>query len=293
MVFGLSKKKQIDEREAEGEVEQIFHEVMQTLRVTGVSFVFRALARREKSLNALWETIRPNAQTRVFEDAADAVRAQAVSEADQLGRLNVSASVSLGESQAYQIKAALDLYHYLNPKLLVILSAARLSLTGQHVRELIEGTGFLELTERGAPEKMYPMELVPEEPKEERLADLFEDIKQALGLPSIPCEYRTLALWPDYLIEAWTRLRTTGVRNEYNQAAERVRQAAREGARRLPYPMLSREQLEELGEDTDDIIETTETFEDALAPLTVNMALLQLDWHDLRRLLTSPFPAAR
>ncbi|RJP14837.1 MAG: hypothetical protein C4520_21070 [Candidatus Abyssobacteria bacterium SURF_5] len=292
MVFGLSRKKQIDEYEAEGEVERIYHEIRQTFRVSGINLIFRTWARYDKFFLVLWNSIRPNAGTRLFEDAADSVRAQAVLRAGRLDRLRVPANVSLGESQAYQLKAALDLYHYINPKLLVMASAVRLSLTGGRVRETIEGAKFLEMIERGVPEKMYPMEMISEDPKEERINELFADIRQVLNLPSINSDYRTLALWPDYLIEAWKRLRPMIGRQDYVEAAEEVRQVARDSAGRLPYPVISREQLEELGEDAGEITQITEKFEDILAPLIINIALFQLDWHDRRQLVLSPFPAA-
>ncbi len=292
MVFGLSKKKQISEYEAEGEIERIYHEIRQTLRVSGVNLIFRTWARNEKFLVALWETLRPNAGSRTCEVASDAVRAEAVMAAEQLGRLNVRQNVRLGESQTYHIQAALDLYHYIDPKLLVLISAVRLAFSREYVHELIEGAKFLEMIERGVPEKMYPMEMVDEDTKDERISDIFSDIKQTLSLPSIISDYRTLALWPDYLAEAWIRLKPLVDRPEYVQASEKVRQKAREGARQLPYPILSREQLDEMGEDVGDILETTEKFENLVAPLIVNISLLQLDWHGRERLMLSPFPAA-
>jgi hypothetical protein len=290
-MFGL-KKKPVDEHEAEGEVERVYHEIRQTLRVTGINLVFRIWARYEKFFPAMWETIRANAATRIFEDASDAVRAQAVRAADGLGRLNVSKSVKLGESQAYQIKAALDLYHYINPKLLLIVSAVRLALAGEHEQELIEGAKFVELIEGGVPEKMYPMEMVSEDPKEDKLQEVFSDIKRTLAIGSINSDYRTLALWPDYLVEGWRRMNPFLLTKEYVEAAHEVRQKARAGAFELPYPVISREGLEETGEDFAEIMDTAQKFENLLAPLILNIALFQLDWHDPQRLMVSPFPAA-
>lgn len=292
MVFGLTKKKQIEEHEAEGAIERVYHEIRQTLRVSGVNLIFRTLARYDKFLPAMWETLRPNAGTRVFEDAADAVRARAVTEAEALDRLNVPANVRLGESQTYQIKAALDLYHYINPKLLVLVSGMRFALTGGFTREEIEGAKFLEQIERGIPSRMYPMEMAADEPKDQRLSDLFDDMKETCSLPSINSDYRTLALWPDYLAEAWRRLKPLVRRQDYLGAAEKVRMLARDGARELPYPILSRERLSELGEDIDEIGGVIEKFEDILAPLIINIALFELDFHNRERLIGSPFPAA-
>lgn len=40
-MFGLSKPKQVEEHEAAGEIERIYHEIRETLRVTGINLNFR------------------------------------------------------------------------------------------------------------------------------------------------------------------------------------------------------------------------------------------------------------
>jgi hypothetical protein len=94
------------------------------------------------------------------------------------------------------------LYHYINPKLLLFTSSIKLALDGEPIGQKSVDS-HLELITRGAPAKMYPMEMVAEKPQDKRLRDLFDDIKQTLSLSSINSDYRTLALWPDYLAAAW------------------------------------------------------------------------------------------
>lgn len=74
-------------------------------------------------LPALWEAVCPNAETRVFEEAADRLRAEAMRRVETLGTLDAPLFASLGESQAYHVRAALALYHYVNPKLSILTSA--------------------------------------------------------------------------------------------------------------------------------------------------------------------------
>lgn len=351
MLLGLGKPKPVPEHEAEGEVERVYHEIRQTLRVTGVNLNFRTWAAYGKFLPAMWDAVRPNAETRAFENAADQVRMRAVLAADKLGRLGVPAAVRLGDSQAFQIRAALDLYHYVNPKLLVLTSAVRLALDGEPVgpdatggggtgsertgsgqpapagegepsRQRSGGTGErdetgaggaapegaatgqgaadelgggarLELLERGAPGSMYPMEMVDEDPADPRLRAVFRDIRETLSLESINSDYRTLALWPDYLANAWVRLKPTVVEDDYRRAGNELRESARALARRLPHPVpLSRRLVEDLGVDADEVTERTASFERLLPPLILNVALLALDWRAPDHLAASPFPAA-
>jgi hypothetical protein len=110
----------------------------------------------------MWDAIRPNLETRVYESAADRVRAEAVGMAGQLGRPDIRNRLLLGESESYQIHKALDLYHYINPKLLVLTSAMRLALMGEQITAG-SGQADCELIERGVPARMYPMEIVSDE----------------------------------------------------------------------------------------------------------------------------------
>ncbi|MBI2876551.1 MAG: hypothetical protein HYY20_06690 [Candidatus Tectomicrobia bacterium] len=291
-MLGLGKHKQVTEYEAEGEIDRVYYEIKQTLRVTGINLNFRVWAGYKNFLPAMWEAVRPNVETRIFEDAADRVRAEAVSAAEALGKLDAASKVHLGESQIYQIKSALDLYHYINPKLLVLTSAVRLALVGEQIgQESKPGMG-IELIERGVP-LMYPMEMVSEEVEDKRTHDLFEDIKRTLSLSSINSDYRTLALWPNYLAAAWERLKPTIQGDEYVHASDRLREISRTRARALPYPiLLSSERVEELGEDPHKVMKTIEEFERLLPSLILNIALFELDWRSPEVLVRSPFPAA-
>lgn len=292
-MLGFGKPKQVTEYEAEGEIERVFHEIKQTLRVTGINLNFRTWAGYEKFFPAMWDAVRPNAGTRAFEAAADRVRAEAVRAARQLGLLDIQMRAALGESQAYRLRAALDLYHYINPKLLVFTSAVKLALDGEQPERVGKASADVELIERGVPARMYPMEMVSTEPEEERIRKLFEDIKQTLSLSSINSDYRTLALWPDYLADGWEKLKPIVQSDEYRQASDNLRETARSLAQRLLLPVpLSRERAEELGEDADEISKTTEKFERLLPSLIINIALFSLDWKTPETLAQSPFPAA-
>ncbi len=289
-MFGKGKRKQVTEREAEGETERVYHEIKQCFRVTGVNLNFRTWAGYEKFFPVMWDATRPMVETQAFEEASDRVRAEAVRAAENLGRLDATKSVRLGESQVYQIQSALDLYHYINPKLLVFTAILELALKGERIGD--EATK-LELIERGAPPRMYPMEMVAEEPDDARTREMFDDIKKTLSLSSINSDYRTLALWTDYLAAGWDKLKPIVKSDEYKQASESLRETAREVARRLPHTTsLTRERVENLGEDTDEIIETTRKFERILPSLIINIALFQFDWRTPETLARSPFPAA-
>ncbi len=290
-MLGLGKKKPVPEHEAEGEIERVYHEIRQVLRVTGVNLNLRTWATFENFLPPMWDALRSNLETRAFESAADRIRSDAVGAVAGLPRLDALASVRLGESQRYQIERALDLYHYINPKLLVLTSAVLLALDGEKIGRGVAGAP--ERIERGEPAKMFPMEMVAEEPEEKAVSELFDDIKTTLALPTINSDYRTLALWPDYLATAWQKLKPLLGQSGYKQAAEALRETSRSLARELPLPFeFSRERVSELDEDADAVVEKTRKFEELLPPLILNIAILQLDWKTPDTLRESPFPAA-
>lgn len=101
------------------------------------------------------------------------------------------------------------------------------------------GTGenaAAERIQRGEPPGMFPMEMAPEESDDEALQAAFEDIKNTLELPSINSDYRTLGLWPEYLAVVWQKLKPQVTEDRYRQAADALRQIARDLAPSSPFP---------------------------------------------------------
>lgn len=288
-MFGLGKPTPIAEWAAEGRMEQTYHEIRQTLRVTGVNLNFRTWATFGEFLPEMWEAFRANAGTRGFDEAANRLRAEAASAASGFGPPAIRKQVTLGESQAYQIGAALDLYHHVNPKLLLLTAAVRCILDG----ETIVGTGTG--TERllgGAPLRMAPMEMESDDPDDQQVKKIFDDIKETLQLPSINSDYRTLALWPDYLAAAWNRLKPLTQQPGYRSAADALRETARSLARQLPHRFtLDRARLEKDGVDVSEVAATTARFEQLLPGLILNIAWLEHDWRETEALTRPPFPA--
>lgn len=73
-MFGLNRHEPVSEHEASGEIERVYHEIRQTLRVTVVNLNFRTWAAYGDFLPFLWDAISPNSQTKAFGSAADQLR---------------------------------------------------------------------------------------------------------------------------------------------------------------------------------------------------------------------------
>ena len=82
----LRRPRPITEIAAPPEAEELFHEIKQSFRITGVPFTFRAYAAEGRFLARLWEAARPNVETRAFEEGADRLREEIVAAADGMGR---------------------------------------------------------------------------------------------------------------------------------------------------------------------------------------------------------------
>ncbi len=66
MVFGFGKPKPVKETEAEGEIERCFHEIKQSMRVSGINLNFRTWAGFDKFSPVMCDQMRPVVETRQF-----------------------------------------------------------------------------------------------------------------------------------------------------------------------------------------------------------------------------------
>ena len=285
----MARAKQVSERDADGEVERVYHELRQVLRVTGVDVSLRLWAAFPRFFASMWEAMAPNVETRAFEEAADRLRDEALDAAAEWEELGAWDAVMLGPSQRFHVRGVLELYGALQPKVLLLVSAVRLALVAEPVgRNAVPGA--VERVERGAPARMAAMEWVSERPDDALLRSLFADMVKTVGQPGVPGEYRALALWPEYLEAAWSRLKPRMAEDDFVHAAEALGRSARREARALPYGVtLSREWVASQGEDAAAVFRVTDALERRLPVLLLNLAQLTLDAPEVER---RPVPAA-
>ncbi len=270
------------------DVDRVYHEIRQCLRITGVPRYFDAWAEKPRLLGAVWLGARPAVETRAFEEAADRVRAEAVALADPMGRLSALGRAGLGESQAFQAQAAVLLFHYLDAKLLVLNAAVQLALEAAPVSRDGGAAADCELVERGASERMAMLEAVDEKSPDHVTARVFRELKKAPG-GRLPSDALQLALWPGYLEAAWERLRPLAAGQDYARACARLRELSRALAAALPRPVSLGGALG--SQDAADAAALAREYQGALPGAVLNAALLALDWQAPEILRRSPFPA--
>lgn len=288
------RRETVAEHEATGDTERVFHEIRQTFRVTGINLNFGTWAAYPEIFPLAWDALRPNVETPAFEDAADEIRRQAVLAAAGLPGVDALARAELGESQRFRLRGALDLFHYVDPKLLVFTAALRRALEGELPGPTLigpEGPPRVRL-ERGAPEDMHAMEMVDEAPEDPRVRAVFEDMKQTLGLEAVSSEYRALALFPSYLEAAWRHLKPLAGDGPYQRAAGQLREVARSVASSLPHAVdLSPGRLRPPASAVHgEFLAEVERFERLLPSLVLNVSLLVLEGQPAERAMASPFP---
>jgi hypothetical protein len=271
------KKSPVREADAHGELEDVYHDIRQTFRVTGINLNFRTWASFDGVLELFWGAMRDNAGALAFELAADQLRERAVLCALEPGPVRVLEQTRLGESQRFQVIRALELYHYVNPKLLLFTSAVRLALEGTSVGRG-ERTGQVQRVPRGPPPRMAEMEMVDEGAADRRVRRLFGRIQKTLGLRSVNSDYRTLALWPDYLERAWAGLEPLVREQAWSHRSEELRALCRALTATLPYRVeLNAGQLKALKANPKEVLRTTAYFEELLPGLTIQIAALTVD----------------
>lgn len=237
----------------------------------------------------MWDAIRPNVETRAFEDASDRLRSEAVKAADRAGRAAARQHVGLGESQAFHIRETLRLFHYLEVKHLLLFSMVAQALDGDPATLVESGPDLAALIERGEPDDMLPMDAL-DQPSDREEAKLFESVQSALDDPVVPSVFLSLALWPRYLTTAWERIKPLMESNGYEEDTGRLLRLSRTLALQLPHKVdLMKSSMH--GEDLDALIVAAEKFERSAACMSLNVAILALDWNSPEEIARSPFPA--
>jgi hypothetical protein len=279
----------IQEWGADDDTERVFHEAKQILRLSGVPSAFRAWASLDRFFPIMWDAMRPNVETRTFEEVSDHLRATAVRLASRLGKLGARPRVWLGQSQAYHLQGILDVYHYADAKLLLFASAMRRAIETQG--SVSAQPAPVEFIERGVPAKMLPLELANED-DDPRVRRALQELDSLVGSHAVDGEYRSLALWPNYLLAVSERLVPILRSEPYIRASNELFDVARDLIRVLPYPIaLSRDRLKALGQNTSSILSVTAAVERGLPGAAIQIALMSLEWRPAEVLVRSPFPA--
>ncbi len=284
--------KEIPEQQASEELVRLYLDIKRTLRAPIVNLLYRIWA-AEGSLPLLWTTAHPNLQTIDFENKSDSLRVQAVEEIAYDVEVPVQESrmraLNLSAGDLENIRRELDVFHYVNPKLLLHCALLKRALGFLGYR----GTGQpLGQIEPGVPPDM-PKEIVMVDPQsaDPELRSLFVEIRERLRLPAVNSDYRALAKWPDYLRLAWMDLRQYQESTYYEVHQKSLRNYAMELVHGLPYSArITSEDAKQAGVDRGKLNKQIDPFFELLPGLILNIAFLKIAWDGAGEARKSPYP---
>ncbi|MGE3857209.1 MAG: halocarboxylic acid dehydrogenase DehI family protein [Dehalococcoidia bacterium] len=252
------------------EADAILAEMRAALRVPYTPEPLARLAEAEGYLAFVWPQIAPSVATAGFLgsarymadmaiDAVEAVYEPQLTRADLL-----DAGLSLGDLA--DLEATVDLFHYAQPQLLLVIAA----LAEAFDRPQVGGQGrpdARDLTDRERAHLALPARLVP--PATQPLPEVAE----ALGVDAAPDLYRAVAAWPGYLQVAWEELQHLVAYPDFRRRGRALYFYARSGARFLAQPVRANaDALRDAGL-APEAIEAAKRTLDAALPATATMMM--------------------
>ena len=256
----------------------IFWEIQQALGIPELRVYYPALAVYPHFLQLHWNTVRPLVQSGEFFACADRLRADAYTRAHNYLRIpDLCARLQepqLGATARQELTAAMDLFHYLNPLLLLLFCAQMQALEGP------VGEAKAPLMPNSHPVYAESPVLVHEQDASAPVRRRYEEIRRVLELPYVNSEYEAMARFPVLLDVYWDLLKRLLQSPVYQESQYGIRESAWSLVRELPGPIeLSIEQLLDAGmkqENIGPVVRILDLFVRNLSGLLINVAIAKI-----------------
>ena len=227
-------------------------EITAGLRTSFVPSVVHQLADIEGFLHAVWPQLAPSVDTAGFLGSALYMADMALGAVEEvydeptLSRESLLAG-GLSEADLDRVIAVLDVFHWLQPQLLLLLAA----LAEAHDAPSVGGQGRPEPRERSEREQAHidtPVDLASPQ------AGLLPEVPVELQLDAPPDLYRAIAVWPGYFDAVWDELQHLVAYPLFRQRGRALYFYARSSSRFLAVPLQADDAaLGEAGMRADDI----------------------------------------
>ena len=222
----------VTEEEADDDTRRLFIEIKRSLGLPFLKLFYPALAVYPAFLRLHWDCVRPIAGSRELFDAADCLRADAYTRAHNyfhMPDLSAHRGPARSDTEAVDIAAVADFYHYVEP-LLLLLACYQI--------QAMEGAAG-QAGDRPTPQKPpalpdAPSCVVEEASISPALKKQFEEIRRLLGVPFINPEYLSFACRPNFFSAYWDALKQMLASPVYDECRYGVRSTAWSLASRLP-----------------------------------------------------------
>jgi len=225
------------DHEASAEIKAIYSELKTTLQVPWVGMITRAYARYPTFFSTLWKGLREVRASVPYVEAAMELRYKVERDVRALAPPSLGRTLrSIGYTEdeirhlweVFEIFShGNNIYHPLVVTALVLLEGGELGsdqtsierFSGSHAPDVGVELVFMEV-HHGTPD----------------IRALYDNIKEALGLPYVNSDYRALARWPSYLALAWQELKPVIGRPAYLAVVEAYHNRSVELCQELPNP---------------------------------------------------------
>jgi hypothetical protein len=273
------KLKLVREREADGRSREIFEELKQALGIPFTPVIYQALAAYPEFLDLHWRAFAPLAATEQFFQLGSRLRGESYTRmhnyfqiADLCEPLN---EMSFSPGAKHQLGDVIELFNYVNPLLLVIVSAQLLGF------EQPIGQGKDARSGRAEhPLFIDRPVLIEEEPAPVPVKRIYQEMKRTFNLPVVNTDYRAFARWPDFLREYWNALRPIAQAPSYREQQRALCESSESMVKELEMPIdLGVEKLQQSGladKDIESILRTTQIFQNILSGLVLNVAAAKI-----------------
>ena len=247
------------------------------LCVPWMGVVAMAFAHYPRFYDTLWSAMEPITGTEAFEQACRYLRDVAEREAEALEPAPLVSRLSAlgyGAQEIDEIRACNEIFSSGNMPYVLMATLARYLLEGN----TWQGGGCLDRIKAPRPNVPKPPLMEPHHVSGD-LAALYDDLREALGLPFVNTDYRAFARWPSYFTVAWNDLKPRLSQPEYATGLERVHHAAVDLAASLPNATgITPDALRDAATSDatfEEVLSVVRLFQWLLSGLTVNVAFLR------------------
>lgn len=259
---------------------EVYRDLKHSLRVPMVPSLFQAYASWPRFLDAAWRRLRPSLLATSFLDRAGAIAGSTVSAMSEWPVADHTGALSARHlpMDVARMRDLAELFHHLNPKLLIIACAVEGALADGAIGGMantgprLQGLSY----DIGHDHRTLSVPQVNEREAPLRVRTIFEEMKAA-GVPIMDAEYRALAVSPDWLEIWWRDCKPTYGDPRRTILCEQLAREGRAAARELPYRLaLGDELLGDMGvhaSEREAIASANDAFCASLPGLIVDMAL--------------------
>lgn len=274
-MIGIQARVQpVKKEQASEAIRTLLDETQNTMGTPWPAALWRVYAMYPRVARLFWDRLRPAVDTEPF--LRDALEITRLAYAEAARWYLPSHLIDEPEPERPRIQWELDAFEFGNPQLLIQQEALNRAIRGQ-----IAGMdGTPEPRQQPGKFRQPEIRMISEDEASPEIRRIYEDIKQALGLPVVNSDYQAMAKWPTLLAPAWEDLKLWRIRREYQSLLYQIDQRAVMAAGRLCPPVAI--DLREVQDALDDPAEMgnlrviMELFRQLLPGLIANDAILRV-----------------